>query len=168
MVLRHWKLATLGMLLVAIAFMKLSLANEQRRSAGLRRQLSEAAAAFDRFKSDVATRTTIARAQDEAHARRVERDQVTINQETVSAYQKQIATLRARAAAQRMRDGPPATDPSRGREPNLPGVPDAAVRTDGAPGEVRLPADDALIASEIALRLKALQDWVKAQEAVQR
>ena len=68
MALRHWKLATIGALLLAVLFMKLSLAKEQTRSAGLERQLSEAAASFDRFKADVAARTAVAKAQDEAHA----------------------------------------------------------------------------------------------------
>lgn len=48
------------------------------------------------------------------------------------------------------------------------GIPHAARGADGAAGEDRLSDGDALIASEIALRLKALQQWVRAQEGVER
>ena len=163
---RYWKLALIAVLLATIGFLKLSLAGEQRHAAKLQHQLSESIAAIDRFKAEVAAKTALATAQDEANARRVERDQTLISQETVSAYHKEIAALRARAA-QRMRSGTPAADPGRGAAPPMSGVSEASGRIDAAPGEDGLPESDGLIASEIAVRLKALQGWVSEQEQVE-
>ena len=165
--LHNWKLALIGVLLVTTGLLKLSLAGERRHSARIQQRLTETAATFERFKAEVAARTALARTQDEAHARRVERDQILVSQETLSAYQKQIAALRARAA-QRLHGAAAAADPGRGRDARMPGFSHAAGGTDGAAGEDRLPDNDALIASEIALRLKALQEWVRRQEKVER
>ena len=164
---RRWKLAVMGVLLLAIAMLKLSLAGEQRHSARLQQRLTETSAEHDRFKADVAAKATLAKAQDEAHARRVERDQILINKETVSAYQKEIAALRARAA-QRLRGRATAADSGGGGGTTMSGLSHTTGGTDGAAPEDGLPDSDALIASEIAVRLRALQQWVKGQEAVER
>jgi hypothetical protein len=50
----------------------------------------------------------------------------------------------------------------------MPGFPNAPSGADVASGKGGLPAEDALIASEIALRLKALQEWVRGQSLVER
>ena len=160
---RSWKNVALALLLAVIVTLKLSLAAEQRHSARLQLRLAETDAAYERFKADVAAKTALAKAQDAARVSRVERDQMLINQERLNAYQKDIAALRARAA-QRLRDGQAAADSGRGRDASMPGLSGAAGGAHGAAGEVGLSDDDALIASEIALRLKALQQWVQAQQ----
>src|SRR5262245_39564035 len=86
---RHWKLALFGILLIMIVMLKLTIAGEQSRYARLERRLAEATAAFARFKADVAANAALAKAQDEARARQVERDQILVTQETISAYQKE-------------------------------------------------------------------------------
>jgi hypothetical protein len=163
---RYWKLALIAVLLASIGIMKLSLAGEQRYAAKLQQQLSETIAAFDRFKADVSARTALAKARDEANARRVERDQILINQETVSAYHKEIDALRARAAL-RVRPRAPANGVGDRSVASVPKIPNAASRVDGATNQDGLSQDDQLIASEIAIRLKHLH-WLREQEQVER
>lgn len=107
----------------------------------------------------------------EANAQRVAREQETITDEAVSRYRADLGALRARFDRLRARDAA-AVDPGRSDAAGLPGLPAAAGRADAPAGEDRLPAarglalDDALIASEQALQLQALIDWVNAQSAV--
>jgi hypothetical protein len=167
LIVRYWRFALVGVLLVAIAVLKLSLAGEQRHSAKLQHQLRDTLAAYDRFKAEVAARTAFAKAEDEAHARRIERDQILVSQETIGAYQKDIASLHARAA-QRMRANAPAADSGRGRGTPVSAFSQTARGADGAAGEDGFSEADRLNASEIALRLKALQEWLKGQGDVER
>ena len=164
---RSWKTVALGILLAAIVMLKLNLAGEQRHFAKLQLRLTETNAAFERFKVEVAARTELAHAQDAARAIRVERDQILISQESLSAYQKDIAALRVRAA-ERLRDAEAAADSGRGGSAAMPGLSGAAAGVDGAAGDDGLSGGDALIASEIALRLQALQQWVSEQQRVAR
>lgn len=105
-----------------------------------------------------------------ANAQRVAREQEIITDEIVSDYRSDLAALRGRF--ERLRAGAPRTDPGGAHAAGVPGLPDAAGRTDAATGEDRLPAaggltlPDALIASEQALQLDALIDWIEAQSAV--
>ncbi len=106
----------------------------------------------------------------ESNAQRVAREQETITDAITSDYRSDLAALRARF--DRLRAGTARTDPGRADAAGLPGLPDAAGRADAPAGEDRLPAagglslGDALIASEQALQLQALVDWVNAQSAV--
>ena len=120
-----------------------------------------------RERAEMRARTAVAQAQDAGHAARVERDQEIVSRETVSDYQKDIDRLRRRST-ERMRAAAAGADPGGGGDTDMPGLPKPAGGADGAAGENRLPAEDALIASEIALRLRALQSWARAQEEVDR
>lgn len=112
-----------------------------------------------------------AQAEAEANARRVAREQETITDAITSDYRSALAGLRARFDRLRARNAAP-SDPRHADAAGLPGLPDPAGRADAPAGEDRLPAagglslGDALIASEQALQLQALIDWVKAQAAV--
>ncbi|WP_086619245.1 hypothetical protein [Erythrobacter tepidarius] len=112
-----------------------------------------------------------AQAEAEANARRVAREQETITDAITSDYRSALAGLRARFDRLRARNAAP-SDPRHADAAGLPGLPDSAGRADAPAGEDRFPAggalglDDALIASEQALQLQALIDWVKAQSAV--
>lgn len=112
----------------------------------------------------------------EANAQRVAREQEIITDAITGPYRAKLAALRHRFEllrnADRLRAGSPRTDPGRADPAGVPGLPAAAGRADAAAGEDRLPAPgelslpDALIASEQALQLQALIDWVAAQSAV--
>jgi enoyl-CoA hydratase/carnithine racemase len=107
----------------------------------------------------------------EANAQRVAREQEIITDAIVTDYRGDLAALRARFDRLRARDAARA-DPGRADAAGLSSLSHAPGRADAAAGEAGLPAagelalDDALIASEQALQLQALIDWVNAQSAV--
>jgi hypothetical protein len=162
----HWRAALLLVIAAYTGLLHLRLAEEKAHGAKLQVRLGEASALIERERADVRARTAAAQAQDAVHFARVERDQAIVSKETASDYHKQIAALRA--AAQRLRAASPSTGASGGGGTDMPGLSDSATGADGAAGKDRLPADDALIASEIAVRLMALQAWVSRQHAASR
>lgn len=106
----------------------------------------------------------------EANAQRVAREQEIITDAIVSDYRGDIAALRARF--DRLRAGSPraaaggADAAVLSAAGNAPGRADAPTGQDRLPSAVGLSLDDALIASEQALQLDALIDWVEAQSSV--
>ena len=174
--IRFWREGAIGVLLIAIGLAWLAKAGAERQSARLARALAEAKRTIEIDRAQIRAKTALAQAEDAAHAAGVEREQAAISQETSSDYQKQIADLRRRHDALRLRGRTAHADSSGGGSPPMPGIPDAAGGADGATRQDGLPSaaapglgtGDALIASEQALRLKALQDWVAAQAAVER
>lgn len=114
------------------------------------------------------TQANFRKAQDEAEAKqkanlaRVAKAQEDITHETVTDYRARLADLHARYDRLRAQGNRSASGNDR-----LPAVSDTASRVDEAPGEDGLPAADALIASEQALQLDALINWVEAQSKVE-
>lgn len=112
----------------------------------------------------------------EDNAARVLAEQEKITDATLATYRADLAALRHRfdllRDAGRLRPRDAAGADPRGADPaGLPGPGQAPGRAAEAPGEDRLPAGhltlaDALIASEQALQLNALIDWVEQQSAV--
>lgn len=111
----------------------------------------------------------------EDNAARVKAEQEKITDATVTRYRADLAALRNRFDRLRARDA--AAGNPRGAHPaSLSGSGDAAGRAVAPTGQDGLPPagviggtlslDDALIASEQALQLNALIDWVEAQSAV--
>lgn len=121
-----------------------------------------------------------AREADAANAARVAHAQAAINERTADDYESRIAA--ARATAERLRRETAAAAAGHGGGgaaplPRLPAPARSAPQTageDGLPyteqqGEVAaLGADDAVIATEQAIQLDELIEWVKAQAAVPR
>ena len=81
-------------------------------------------------------------------------------------FEVRIADARARAAAVSVRGQAAATDQGGGGIAPVPGVPDPARVAGEAAGENRLPAADALIATEQAIQLDELINWIEAQTRV--
>lgn len=150
-----------------IAFLALLLVLQKGETRHFRKLYEGEKAARIQEQAEVRAKTKLAQAQDAAHAAKVERDQVQISQEIASDYQKQLSDLRARYDALRVR-GTAKANPGSGRDKAVPGVPDTTSGVDGSPGENGLSAEDALIASEIALRYKGLREWVLGQMRVER
>ena len=106
-----------------------------------------------------------ARRADAANAARVSAEQAAINHRSKHDYQSRIAA--ARAAAERLHGNQAAaTDPGRGGAPPVPGVPTAAGGAAEAAGEIGLSDAERLVATEQAIQLDALIDWVVAQSRV--
>jgi len=114
----------------------------------------------------------------QANADRVKAEQDAATKEIVDDFQARLADARRRAAALELRaQSRPAADPGRAGTTDLPGPGAATGRADQAASEDRLlaagpgragelTASDALIATEQALQLDALIDWVLAQAAI--
>lgn len=98
-------------------------------------------------------------ASDLKNVVRVGGEATAISERTTDEYEKRIAALRAdfaervRRATGSYPGGPGGT--------NLPGLSNASIGTDESTCEAKLPGRDALIASEQAEQLVALQAWVK-------
>jgi hypothetical protein len=163
--------------------------NVQRIDAELAQTRRDMEAERERVRS----RTALARAEDAAHAARVEREQADISKEVTNDYQKQLADLRRRYDALRLQPGGAAADPGGRGDAAVSGLSNSARGADGAAGQdefsavvssrqlmptasgshctagqCSVPLADLLMASEQALRLEALQTWLREQVQVER
>jgi hypothetical protein len=156
-----WAVPIIGLLLWALA-LRGDLA--QARAALSAEQFAHQRSALN---WQIATATALATDLQNRVAQ--ERRQAEESRRIADDYEARIADARARAAglaADRVRSEAAAADPGgRGNAP-VPGVPDPARLADEAAGEDRLSTADALIATEQAIQLDALIDWVEAQAAV--
>ena len=157
---KFWFAIPIALLVVALMLTRSTLASEKKAHNATK-------AVYAQFVADVKAKTELARLQDAATKARVEREQDRITKEVSSDYQEQLAALRSRADAMRVQLAAKA-NPGSGRGPAVPSVPQPARGSDEAPGDTRLSLEERLIASEQALRLKALQDWNRAQASVPR
>ena len=152
---------------VAVALFLAWVARIDHLRAAHLKQYQAEHAAYVQFQADVKAKTELARIADAAHKAEVERDQNKVTMEVSNDYQAQLADLRRRYAALQLRNNAKANSGG-GRSSAMPGVPNTASGADDTAPQAGLPPEDALIASEQALQLKGLQDWVRGQEAVER
>ena len=101
-----------------------------------------------------------ARAADRANSERVAAEQRAINERTQNDFESRLAAARTRAEQLRVA-AQAAADPRRGGAAPLPGLPATPGRAAEAAGENRLPAPDALTATEQAIQLDELIKWVR-------
>lgn len=175
-IVRLWRESLIGLLAIALGVAWLSRGVTEQRAAMLRTQLAATQLQLEHERESVRHATALARALDAANAARAERDQAEVSQEVNNAYLTELADLRRRYDALRMRSGATRGDPGGGGSTPVRRFSDAASRVDDAAPKAGLPpADrpglpqpDALIASEQALRLRALQEWVRVQSQVTR
>ncbi len=109
-----------------------------------------------------------ARTADEANAKRVASEQRAINERTIDEYKARLDDARARAEQLRREGETSAADHRGGRSAPMPGLPAPAGGPPEASGENRLPPADALTATEQAIQLDELIEWVKGQAAIDR
>lgn len=168
MLLRFWREGSIALLLLACGAQQLRVGGLKLDLQESRQQVRDEKAAHRLTVAKVRAAAEKARADDAAHARRVERDQNIISEEVSRDYQDQLADLRRRYHALRVQLGKSPANPGGGGGAPVSGLPGPSGGSDGAAGQDGLPAEDALIASDIALRLKALQLWVRGQLGVER
>lgn len=163
-----------GMAGVAVAFtlmamltvQKLEAVHWKKQSENYEHLYQQEQAAFATTVASARAAADTARAQDKANADRVAAEQQAINERTANDFEARLAAARA-DAAQRLRvDAQAAADRGAGRSASMPRLSAAAGRAAQAAGEDRLPAPDALIATEQAIQLDELIKWVRAQAAV--
>ena len=133
----------------------------KKQSAGFEQLYRQDQAAFATTVADYRAAADRARAADQANAERVAAEQRAINERTTDDFEARLAA--ARADARRLRESTQAaTDPGADRSASLPALP-APAR--GA-AEDGLPQSVALTATEQAIQLDELIQWVRRQAAV--
>lgn len=107
-----------------------------------------------------------ARRKDAENVIRVQREQAKITEDVTNDYEARLADARRRADALRL----PLAASGNSRGPGaakLPAISDPAGKADGSAAEDGFSVADRLIATEQAIQLSALQDWVRAQLQVE-
>ena len=135
------------------------------RSAEFEQRYRSEQASFATTVADYRAAADRARAADLANAARVASERKAVNERTINDYEARLADVRARAERLRIEPGT-AADPGAGRDAAMPGVPAAAAGAAQGAGQDRLSDSDRLTATEQAIQLDALIEWVKAQSAV--
>jgi hypothetical protein len=157
---RFWWLGLVAACLLLVFSLRMSQAETRAAE-------DRATAAHDAHRATIAlyqaAQAAAARIQAE-NIERVRAEQQEITDEVVTDYRARIADVRARY--ERLRAARAATARSDTSGPALPGLPDTAVGVDGAARDSGLSAEERLTATETALRLLALQDWVRQQAGV--
>ena len=107
-----------------------------------------------------------ARRDDAANLARVTAEQAQINERTSNDFETRIASARADARRLRADDAAARADPRVGGTAPVPGLPASPEGASEAAAEDGFPQSDRLIATEQAIQLDELINWVKAQAAV--
>lgn len=137
----------------------------KKQSASFEKLYHQDQAAFATTVGNYRSAADQARAADQANAARVAAEQSDINERTEHDFEARVAA--ARADAQRLQLNSQArADPSAGRDASMPVISTAAARPAETAGQDRLPAPDALTATEQAIQLDELIKWVRSQAAV--
>jgi hypothetical protein len=105
-----------------------------------------------------------ARAADAANLERVSAEQRSINERTEHDFEARLAA--ARTLAQRLRGQAAAADPGARGAASVPGLPAPAGGPVASSGEDGLPDSDRLLATEQAIQLDELINWIREQAAV--
>ena len=152
-------------LLVVLAVQKLDAVHWKKQSQSFEHRYQQEQAAFAVTVANYRAAADRARADDQANADRVRAAQASINQETRYAFETRLADARARADRLRVDSQAAANRGDAGTAP-VPGLPAAAGGTPESAREDRLPAADALTATEQAIQLDELIKWVRKQHSV--
>ena len=137
----------------------------RKQSASFEQLYKQEQSAFATTVADYRAAATQARASDLANAQRVAADQEAINERTEHDFEARLASIRTRAEQLRVQPEA-ATNPRAGRNAPMPGLSAAPGVAAQAAGQDRLPAGDALTATEQAIQLDELIKWIQAQAAV--
>ena len=160
---RNWKAALAFAAIAALAIL-LAVRTDERDDA--RAALERGRAGHALFVARARAEAERVRAEFEARARRAEQQQTRINEEVSRDYQTRIADLRRRH--DELLRGQGRANPGRpGSASGLPAPGPAAGGADGAAGDPGLSLAERLVATETAIRLEALQTWVRRQAAVE-
>jgi len=160
---RYWWVG----LLAIIAALSLKLASRTAALSDMAALRMAERRAHEITQSNYRETLATARAADAEHARAVETAQQEVTNAVSSDYQSRVAAVRARYDSLLRDVRVEAAAGGRGSTA-VPGVPVAASGPDAASAQAGLPAGDALIATEQAFQLEALQSWVRGQGAVSR
>jgi hypothetical protein len=158
----YWKEIAVGGIVLALA---LGFWMRGQRIDTLEARLVAEKARYEQQVSDYRAAYNKARADALAAARKVETEQERITHEVSADYQARLADVRARYSRLLAEANADSRDAG---EADLPGVSDATGGPDDGPAYCGLSLETRLVASEQALQLQALQDWLWGQVAVER
>jgi hypothetical protein len=141
----------------------------KKQSSQFQRLYAQEQIAFARTVANYRSAAEQARRNDAANAVRVRGEQSKINEETRNDLEKRLAVARARAGELRGRTSAVANSGAGGAAP-MPALSASAGSPAEAAGQDRLSSpiasNDALIATEQAIQLDELIQWVRRQHAV--
>jgi len=155
--------ACLALLLI---LQRADTAHWKSESARLEQLYGEQKAALATTVANIRAATEAARTADRQAFEKVQAEQRAINERTLDDYETRLAAARARADQLRVEATRAAADPRSGGATPVPILPAAAGSADQAAGQSRLPAPDALTATEQAIQLDELIKWVTQQAKV--
>lgn len=158
LVKRFWWLAPLAVLIGCVMVLRGTVAD-------LEAELAREQTAHQHTVANYELAAEQRKASDLFNLQRVGTEQAEITERKVDEYQDRIAALRA-DFAERVRLAQAKADPGGAGRTDLPGLPEGAGRADATACEAEFPPRDALIASEQAEQLIALQGWVTEVAAV--
>ena len=153
-------------LAILLVVQKVETGHWKKQSARFEQLYHEQQSALSTTVSNYRAAAEQASAADHANAERVEADQRAINERTENDYQARLAA--AHSLARRLRDqsASAAADPRGGPGAPVPGLPAAAGGPAEAAAQDRLPDPDAELATDQAIQLDELIQWVRKQAAV--
>lgn len=155
---RFWWSIPMAVLFIALLATRSTLKDEKISKAALQ-------ASFDQTVAGYRTAAAERKASDYQNLERVKVEGAAINERTVDEYTDRIAALRGEFA-ERVRAIQARAYPGGDDRAGVSGVPDGPSGTDARACEAEFPLEDALIASEQAEQLIALQKWVRETAAI--
>jgi hypothetical protein len=167
----HWQgaagiAACLGLILL-LALQKGETRRWRNESARQERLHEAARTAHAETIANYRAASAAARAADRANADRVAAEQRAITERTVHDFETRLADARARAQRLHVEARSAAADPRGSGAPAMPGLSASAEGIAEAAAQDGLSRPDALIATEQAIQLDALIEWVRLQHGVQ-
>ena len=158
-------IAVSAVLAILFVIQKVETSHWRKQSDQFEQLYRDQQAAFSATVSNYRTAAAAARAADRAAAQRAAVEQRALNERTEHDFEARLADARTRA--ERLRVGnAPGTDLRSCGTASLSSLSSAAQDADGAASEDRLSRSDALTATEQAIQLDELIEWVKAQAAL--
>jgi hypothetical protein len=155
-------------LAVLLVVQKIDARHWQKQSAQFERLYRTSETAFAETVADYRAAAERARAADEANLARVTARQRAITERTEDEFEARLADARARAERMRVEASRAAADPGGRAVAPMSGLPAAARGAAQAAGQDGLSRRDRLTATEQAIQLDELIEWVRAQAKVDR
>lgn len=162
LIARYWREALFIAVVIPLAFgfwlrgerLDAEKAAHKLTRAAFEQQVSDYRAAYDKARADALTA-----------ARKVETEQERITHEVSADYQARLADVRARYSRLLAEANADSRD---AEKTDLPGVPDASSGANDPAAYCGFSLETRLVASEQAIQLQALQDWLRGQVGIAR
>jgi nitrogen fixation-related uncharacterized protein len=153
-------------LAILLVIQKVETAHWKKQSGQFEQLYHEQQSALATTASNYRAAADQAEAADRANAQRVAAEQQTINERTSDDYEARLAAARALAQRLRGQTASAAADSGSGRAAPVPTLPASSGGPAQAAGQDGLPLADGELATEQAIQLDELIEWVRRQHAL--